>query len=43
MKRFATLVLVAAIALGGCASSGFLGFLATTDYVNARTKELKDQ
>ncbi len=43
MKRIASLVLIAAVALSGCASTGFLGFLATTDYVNAKTKKLEDE
>ncbi len=43
MKRIATLVLIAVVSLGGCASTGFLGFLATTDYVNAKTKKLEDE
>ena len=42
MKRIAALMLVMVIAITGCASSGFLGFLATTDYVNARTKKIEE-
>lgn len=42
MKRTAVIMLVTLIALGGCASTIFLGILATTDYVNTRTKELEE-
>jgi len=39
MKRICVLAVIAAIALSGCASGKFLGFLATTDYVDKQTKE----
>jgi TolA-binding protein len=38
MKRFIALVVCAGFLLGGCASGKFLGFLATTDYVDAQSK-----
>ena len=41
MRRIVILLLVAVVVLSGCASTGFLGFLATTDYVNAKTKKLE--
>jgi hypothetical protein len=37
------LVVVAALALSGCATSGFLGFLATTQYVDLKAKTIQDQ
>jgi cell shape-determining protein MreC len=37
------LVIVAAVALSGCATSGFLGFLATTQYVDTKAKAVQDQ
>jgi outer membrane murein-binding lipoprotein Lpp len=43
MKRMLALCVVAVISLGGCASGKFLGFIATTDYVDAKAKELQDQ
>ncbi|MGA2639361.1 MAG: hypothetical protein ABSG21_00495 [Spirochaetia bacterium] len=39
MKRVCVLAAIAVIALSGCAGGKFLGFLATTDYVDARTKD----
>ena len=42
MKRIILLMLVVVVALTGCASSGFLGFLATTGYVTAKTKKLEE-
>jgi hypothetical protein len=33
------LAVIAAVALSGCFSSGFLGFLATQDYVDKKAKE----
>ena len=42
MKRLAATALVALLTLGGCQSSGFLGFLATTGYVDAKTKKLQE-
>ena len=38
MKKILVLAVIAAVALSGCASGKFLGFLATTDYVDAKTK-----
>jgi outer membrane murein-binding lipoprotein Lpp len=43
MKRCVVLVVLVALALSGCASGRFLGFLATTDYVDAKAKALSDQ
>ncbi len=43
MKKLLLLVLAACLALSGCATSGFLGFLATTQYVDTRTKAAQDQ
>ena len=37
------LVFAAALALSGCATSGFLGFLATTQYVDLKAKGIQDQ
>jgi organic hydroperoxide reductase OsmC/OhrA len=39
MKRICVLAVIAITALSGCASGKFLGFLATTDYVDRQTKE----
>jgi len=39
MKRVCVLAVIAAIALSGCASGKFLGFLATTDYVDKKAKD----
>jgi hypothetical protein len=38
MKRICVLAVIAMIALSGCASGKFLGFLATTDYVDKQNK-----
>ena len=43
MKKYVALVIIVALALSGCASGKFLGFLATTDYVDAKAKALTDQ
>ncbi|MGA2478826.1 MAG: hypothetical protein ABSG63_08775 [Spirochaetia bacterium] len=43
MKKLIVLVIIAAIALSACASGNFLGFLATNQYVDTKTKELADQ
>ena len=43
MRKLLVLVIAAAIALSGCATSGFLGFLATTQYVDLKTKTVQDQ
>jgi hypothetical protein len=39
MKRICVLAVIALVALSGCASGKFLGFLATTDYVDTKAKE----
>jgi len=38
MKKLLILAVVAAVALAGCASGKFLGFLATTDYVDQQIR-----
>ena len=43
MKRVIALLVCAAFVLGGCASGKFLGFLATSDYVDAQTKAVAAQ
>ena len=47
MKKMLVLAVIAMVALAGCASGKFLGFLATTDYVDAKARDqaavLKDQ
>jgi outer membrane murein-binding lipoprotein Lpp len=43
VKKLPALVILAALALSSCASGRFLGFLATNDYVDTRTKTLADQ
>ena len=43
MKRLLVLAVVAALALSGCATSGFLGFLATTQYVDLKAKTIQEQ
>jgi len=43
VKKLLVLVIVAALALSGCATSGFLGFLATTHYVDLKAKAIQDQ
>jgi hypothetical protein len=43
MKKLAILVVLAALTLGGCAGGKFLGFLATTDYVDAQAKAAAQQ
>jgi hypothetical protein len=43
VKKLLLLVIAAALALSGCATSGFLGFLATTQYVDLKTKTIQDQ
>jgi outer membrane murein-binding lipoprotein Lpp len=42
MKRFVVIIVLAALALTGCASGSFLG-LATTGYVDEQTKAVLDQ
>jgi organic hydroperoxide reductase OsmC/OhrA len=39
MKRICVLAVIAMIGLSSCASGKFLGFLATTDYVDKQAKE----
>jgi outer membrane murein-binding lipoprotein Lpp len=39
MKKLVVLAVIASISLSGCFSSGFLGFLATQDYVDKKAKE----
>jgi outer membrane murein-binding lipoprotein Lpp len=47
MKKILVLAVIAVIFLAGCASGKFLGFLATTDYVDSKSRDqaaaLKDQ
>ena len=42
MKKLITPLLIVVLAMSGCASSGFLGFLATTGYVDNKTKKLEE-
>ncbi|MGO9413239.1 MAG: hypothetical protein ACLQCB_21130 [Spirochaetia bacterium] len=42
MKRFIILLVIASVALTGCASGNFLGFIATNKYVDDKTKVLAD-
>lgn len=39
MRKILVLMVLAAVLLTGCASGKFLGFLATTDYVDNKAKE----
>lgn len=39
MKKLVVLAVIAMMTLSGCFSSGFLGFLATQDYVDRKAKE----
>ena len=41
MKRLMILAVAAVLALSGCAGGKFLGFLATTDYVDAQAKAVE--
>jgi hypothetical protein len=43
MKKIVILVVLVSLALTGCVSGKFLGFLATADYVDAKAKEVVDQ
>jgi len=43
VKKLVMLIVLVALVLCGCASGKFLGFLATTDYVDAKAKSLNDQ
>jgi hypothetical protein len=42
MGKVAILLVAAAVILSGCFSGKFLGFLATSDYVDAKNKALVD-
>jgi len=42
MRKLAFLLVLTCVALGGCFSGKFLGFLATSDYVDAKDKALAD-
>jgi hypothetical protein len=43
VRKLLLLVIIAAVAFSGCATSGFLGFLATTQYVDLKAKAIQDQ
>jgi adenylate kinase len=43
MRKPLILLLFAALILSGCASGKFLGFLATSDYVDKQNKALADE
>jgi predicted secreted acid phosphatase len=43
VKKLLALIILVSLALSGCATGKFLGFLATTDYVDAKAKTLADQ
>jgi outer membrane murein-binding lipoprotein Lpp len=43
VKKSLAIFVLAAVALSGCATSGFLGFLATTQYVDREAKEVQDK
>ena len=43
MKKLVVLAVLVALALSGCASGNFLGFIATNQYVDTKTKALADQ
>jgi hypothetical protein len=43
LKKVCALVILAALALSSCTTGKFLGFLATNDYVDAKTKTLADR
>jgi hypothetical protein len=43
MKKLAIVLVVVALALTGCTTGKFLGFLATNDYVDQKDKELADK
>jgi Tfp pilus assembly protein PilN len=43
VKRLFALFVLVTLVLTGCASGKFLGFLATTNYVDASSKTLADQ
>jgi len=43
VKKLLALIVLVSLALSGCATGKFLGFLATTDYVDAKSKAVADQ
>jgi uncharacterized membrane protein YdfJ with MMPL/SSD domain len=43
MRRFTILLVIAALALTGCAGGNFMGFIATNKYVDDKTKALADE
>jgi hypothetical protein len=43
MKRLVVVAVAAVLALSGCASGKFLGFLATTQYVDAQAKAVEEK
>jgi predicted nucleic acid-binding Zn-ribbon protein len=43
MKKLMVVTVAAVLALSGCASGKFLGFLATTDYVDAQAKAVEEK
>jgi molecular chaperone GrpE (heat shock protein) len=43
MNKFVVLAVLVALALSGCASGNFLGFIATNQYVDTKTKALADK
>ena len=43
MKKLIVLIVLVTLALSGCASGKFLGFLATADYVDAQAKATQEK
>jgi hypothetical protein len=43
MRRFTILLVIATLALTGCAGGNFMGFIATNKYVDDKTKALADE
>jgi flagellar capping protein FliD len=43
VKKLLALTILVILALSGCTTGRFLGFLATNDYVDAKAKALTDQ
>jgi PBP1b-binding outer membrane lipoprotein LpoB len=43
MKKLIVLIVLATLALSGCAGGKFLGFLATADYVDAQAKATQEK
>lgn len=43
MRKFLVIIILAAVALSGCATKPFIGFLATTQYVDRVAKEIQDK